>query len=1038
MNVSAWCIRNPIPALMFFVLLTLAGVYSYKTMQVQNFPDLELPTITVTASLPGAAPAQMESEVARKIENSIATIQGLKHIYTKAADGSATITAEFRLEKPTQEALDEVRSAVSSVRADLPADLRDPIVDKVNLSGSPILAFTLKSDRMDPEALSWFVDDALTKRMLGVKGVGKVTRVGGVNRQVQVLLDPARMQALGATAIDVSRQLRSMQLDAAGGRTDLGGSEQPIRIVANVQSAPEFGKIEIALQSGQRVRLEQIATVTDTFAEPRAVALLNGEPVVGFEISRSKGAGEIDVGNGVYKVIDELKKEHPDFTFTEAFNFVQPVQEEFDASMILLLEGALLAVLVVFLFLRDFRATFVSAVALPLSVIPAFIGMQYLGFTLNVVTLLALSLVIGILVDDAIVEVENIVRHLRMGKSPFQAAMEAADEIGLAVIATTFTLIAVFLPTAFMAGIPGKFFKQFGWTASLAVFASLVVARMLTPMMAAYLLKPIVKPHSDPKWLTWYMGWAKWCTKHRWITSIGAGLFFVASIMLVGQLQTGFIPPDDNSQTQVRLELPPGATLAETTAVAEKARQLVMGVKHVKSVYTTIGAGAAGTDPFAPPGTSETRKATLTIILADRGERDVRKQPIESEMRKVLEVIPAARVTVGLGASGEKYMLVLTGDDPNALSAAAIAIERDLRTIPGLGSVSSSASLVRQEVLVKPDTGKAADLGVSSSSIAETLRVATVGDYEQSLPKLNLSQRQVPVLVQLDPQARKELSQLERLLLPSSTPGKPPVMLGSIASIEMGSGPAVIDRYDRARNITFDVELGGQPLGEVTEVVKNLAAVKNLPAGVKVIEIGDAEIMIEFFVSFLLAMGAGILCIYIVLVLLFKDFLHPVTILMALPLSFGGAFVGLLLANKLLSMPSGIGIIMLMGVATKNSILLVEYAIVARRDMGVTRMEALMDACHKRARPIIMTTIAMGAGMLPIAIGWGSADTSFRSPMAVAVIGGLVTSTILSLIVIPPVFTIIDDIERGLKHLWGKLRRDPKPAVATHNSAAAE
>ncbi|MGL4230420.1 MAG: efflux RND transporter permease subunit, partial [Casimicrobium sp.] len=529
----------------------------------------------------------------------------------------------------------------------------------------------------------------------------------------------------------------------------------PIRIVGNVQSASEFGKIEVALQSGQRVRLEQIATVTDTFAEPRAVALLNGTPVVGFEISRSKGAGEIDVGNGVYKVIDELKKEHPDFTFTEAFNFVQPVQEEFDASMTLLLEGALLAVLVVFLFLRDFRATFVSAVALPLSVIPAFIGMQYLGFTLNVVTLLALSLVIGILVDDAIVEVENIVRHLRMGKSPFQAAMEAADEIGLAVIATTFTLIAVFLPTAFMAGIPGKFFKQFGWTASLAVFASLVVARMLTPMMAAYLLKPIVKPHSDPKWLTWYMGWAKWCTKHRWTTSIFAALFFVVSLIPVVanflpasflssgigrvfdavRIQAGFIPPDDNSQTQVRVELPPGATLAETTAAAERARELVMGVKYVKSVYTTIGAGAAGTDPFAPPGTSETRKATLTIILADRGERDVRKQPIETEMRKVLEVIPAARVTVGLGASGEKYQLVLTGDDANALSASAVAIERDLRTIPGLGSVSSSASLVRQEVLVKPDTAKAADLGVSSASIAETLRVATVGDYEQSLPK---------------------------------------------------------------------------------------------------------------------------------------------------------------------------------------------------------------------------------------------------------------------------------------------------------------
>jgi multidrug efflux pump subunit AcrB len=1042
MNVSAWCIKNPVPAIMFFILLTLTGVWSFMAMKVQNFPDLELPTITVVASLPGAAPAQMESEVARKIENAVATVQGIKHIYTKVSDGGATVTAEFRLEKSTQEALDEVRSAVASVRADLPADVRDPIVNKLNLSGSPVLAFTVNSKRVDSEALSWFVDDELTKRMLGVKGVGQVSRVGGVTRQVQVLLDPARMQSLGATAADVSRQLRGMQVDAAGGRTDVGGSEQPVRIIANVDNARALSQMEISLQGGQRVRLDQVATVVDTVAEPRAEALLNGAPVVGFEISRSKGASEIEVGKGVYATIAELKAKHPDLEFVEAFNFVEPVQEEFDASMTLLIEGALLAVLVVFLFLRDFRATFVSAVALPLSVIPAFIGMHYLGFTLNVVTLLALSLVIGILVDDAIVEVENIVRHLRMGKTPMQAATEAADEIGLAVIATTFTLIAVFLPTAFMSGIPGKFFKQFGWTASLAVFASLVVARMLTPMMAAYLLKPIVDEHRDPKWLTIYMKWAAWCTKHRWITSIAAAAFFAGSIALVAYLKTGFIPPDDNSQTQVRIELPPGSTLAETKVVAEKARTLVAGVKYVKSIYTTIGAGSAGGDPFAPPGASETRKATLTIILAPRGERSIRKQPIEAQIREAIEVLPGVRTSVGLGASGDRYQLVLTGDDSTALTSAALAIERDLRTIPGIGGIASSASLVRPEIIVRPDSAKAADLGVSSTSIAETLRVATVGDYDQSLPKLNLSQRQVPVLVQLDPAARKDISQIERLLLPSSTPGKPPVMLGSVASVEVGSGPAIIDRYDRARNITFDVELSGQPLGEITEAVKKLPSVANLPAGVKVIEIGDAEIMVEFFMSFLLAMGAGVLCIYIVLVLLFKDVLHPITILMALPLSFGGAFVGLLLANKLLSMPSGIGIIMLMGVATKNSILLVEYAIVARRDRGMSRLDALMDACHKRARPIIMTTIAMGAGMLPIAIGTGSADPSFRSPMAVAVIGGLVTSTILSLLVIPPVFTIMDDLERLIKRGWAAMtgwrNRGKRATVQPATTKAAE
>src|SRR3989344_3410279 len=533
MNVSTWSIKNPIPALMLFVLLTFGGLLSFNAMKVQNFPDIDLPTISVTVALPGASPAQLENDVARKIENSIATLQDLKHIYTKVQDGGATITAEFRLEKPTQEALDDVRSAVARVRGDLPGDVRDPIVTKMDLAAQPVLAFTIASTRMDDEALSWFVDDAVAKKLLTVRGVGAVNRVGGVQREVHVLLDPVKLQALNATAADVSRQLRLVQTESAGGRTDLGGSEQPVRTLATVQSAQELAGLTLALSDGRHVRLDQVATVTDTIAEPRALALLNGKPVVGFEVARSKGASEVEVGSAVQAALKEIRAQHPDLEITEAFNFVQPVQEEYDGSMHLLYEGALLAVLVVWLFLRDWRAKFVSAVAL--------------------------SLVVGILVDDAIVEVENIVRHLRMGKTPYQAAMEAADEIGLAVVATTFTLIAVFLPTAFMSGIAGKFFKQFGWTASLAVFASLVVARVLTPMMAAYILKPIVDTHKDPRWMTVYLRWAAWCIKHRWMTFIATAAFFIGSLALIPLLPTGFIPADDNSQTQVYMELPPGA-----------------------------------------------------------------------------------------------------------------------------------------------------------------------------------------------------------------------------------------------------------------------------------------------------------------------------------------------------------------------------------------------------------------------------------------------------------------------------------------------
>ena len=1035
MNVSAWCIKNPIAAIMFFVMLCFAGVLGYQNMKVQNFPDLEVPNIIVSASLPGGSPAQLETEVARKMEGAIAALQGLKNIYTKVQDGEVTITAEFRLEKPSQEALDETRSAVQQVRADMPADLRDPVVSKINISGAPVLAYTIKSSLLDDEALSWFVDDTLTRSLLAVRGVGSVSRVGGVTREVRVALNSAKMQALGVSATTVSHQLRQVQMDTSGGRANLGSSEQPLRTLATVRSAAELAGLELSVDDGKgggrKVRLSQVADVQDTTAEPRSAARLNGVPVVGFEIARSKGASEVDVGRGVRAALAQLKVSHPDMVLSEAFDFVTPVEEEYQASLTLLAEGALLAVLVVWLFLRDWRATFVTAVALPLSVIPAFIGMNYLGFSINVVTLLALSLVIGILVDDAIVEVENIVRHLRMGKTPYQAAMEAADEIGLAVIATTFTLIAVFLPTAFMSGIVGKFFKQFGWTASLAVFASLVVARMLTPMMSAYLLKPIVDHvENDGVVMRWYMRASRWCLQHRWWTALAAGGFFAGSLMLIPLLPTGFIPPDDNSQTQVYLELAPGSKLSDTLAAAEAARLLVMKVEHVKSIYTTVGGGSAGTDPFAASGSVEKRKATLTILLDARGTRP-RKQVVENNIRKALTELPGVRSKVGLGGSGESLVLALTSENPASLAAAAAALEKDLRTIPGLGSVASSASLVQPELTVRPDFARMADQGVTSSAIGETLRIATVGDYNAALPKLNLSGRQVPIVVRLADDARADLGALERLMVPGS---RGPVMLGQVATLQVSGGPAVIDRFNRLRDVKFEIELSGLPLGDVTALVNKLPAIVNLPADVKQVTIGDAEIMGELFASFGLAMLTAVLCIYIVLVLLFKDLLHPVTILAALPLSLGGAFVGLLVADKSFSMPSLIGLIMLMGVATKNSILLVEYAIVARRGndgsdgrevvSSMSRLDALLDACHKRARPIVMTTIAMGAGMMPIAFGWGAADSSFRSPMAVAVIGGLITSTFLSLLVVPTVFTFIDDLEQWLARLF---HRQPKP-----------
>ncbi|OIR13799.1 multidrug resistance protein MdtC [mine drainage metagenome] len=1023
MNVSAWSIRNPIPAVLGFAMLTFLGVMSFKSMKIQLFPDIDLPTVMVTASMPGASPDQMEAEVARKIENALASAQGLKHLYTHVTDGTAVISAEFRLERDTREALEDVRSTVTRIRSDLPKEMLDPVVTKVELSGKPIVTYTIADPEMSEEELSWFVDNNITKLLLGVKGVGAVNRVGGVTRQIRVELDPARLLALNITATEVSTQLNKIQQEAPGGRTDLGGMEQSVRTVATVQTAAQLAQMEISIRDGRRIRLDQVADVSDSIAERRSAALHDGRDVVGFEVIRSLGASDVEVGNGVARALESLKQTHPQVTVQRVFNTVDQVYETYKGSMEMIFEGSLLAVIVVIFFLRNTRATIVAATALPLAVIPTFALMHVFGFTINLVTLLALSLVVGVLVDDAIVEIENIMRHLEMGKSPYQAAMEAADEIGMAVIATTFTLVAVFLPTAFMSGIPGKFFVQFGWTAAVAVLFSLVVARLLTPMMSAYFLRPRAL-HATPKWLQIYLVWAQWCLHNRKKTLAFTAVFFVGSFVLAGTLPTAFQPKDNLSQTQVTLTLPPGTRFDQTYAMAEQARSIIMQNPNVTLVYTAIGAGSTGGNVFEPSGASDVRKATLSIQLKPRGERKLRKQQIEDQLREALMALPGVRFKVGLGSSSDKYQLVLTSENSELLASYALKVGQELRTIHGIGNVVSNSSVLRPELVVRPDFARAADLGVTSSQIAETLRVATNGDYDQSLAKLNLPDRQLPIVVKLRDDARQDIQLLSHLVVQGS---RGPVLLGSVANLSLESGPAEIDRYDRQRNISFEIELAGQPLGKVQAAVLALPSIRNMPAGVELAPVGDAEMMQELFASFGLAMFTGVMCIYIVLVLLFRDFMQPATILWALILSIPGAFLALFLTHTAISMPSMIGIIMLMGIATKNSILLVEYAIVSRRERGMNRSEALLDACKKRARPIVMTTMAMGAGMMPVALDLGMGDGSFRSPMAIVVIGGLITSTFLSLLVIPVVFTYVDDFIVWLRSLVGRFRTAGAP-----------
>lgn len=1011
LNVSAYSIKNPLVAILLFVLLTLGGIYGFMKMKVQQFPDIDLPAVVVTVTLPGAAPSQLENDIAKKIENKLTSIEGVKHIRTTLQTGAATMVTEFVLEKDIQEAVDDVRSAVGEVRGYLPAAANDPIITKVSTAGFPVVTYSVAAGNMNVEDLSWFVDDTVTKRLSDIPGVSTVSRIGGLQREITVTADPIALSGLKLSIAQLSEQITGIQQDSSGGEAEVGKTTQTIRVLGAVERASDLNNLQVAVPTGGTQALGRMAQITDGAADPSSIAKLDGQTVVAFNITRSRGASEVEVMELVDAELAKLSADVGNITIEKVYDRATPIAEDYQASLRMLIEGGLLAVVVVFLFLQNIRATIVAAVALPLSVIPTFLGMYLFGFSLNIISLLALSLVIGVLVDDAIVEVENIIRHLRMGKTPYEAAMEAADEIGLAVVATTFTLIAVFLPTAFMGGIVGQFFRQFGWTAALSIFASLMVARLITPMMAAYILKP-EKKHVEKQsvMMTWYLKIVSWTLQHRWITMGATLVLFVASLALVKLLPTSFIPDNDIDQTRVAIELTPDVALEDTEQVAALASKRILAMPEVTDIFTSVGEAQASMDSNSSGSSGKAENiASLDVVLAPRAERGTKKE-IERKISNILAEVPSARFTVGLSSGGESgYNFSLTSTDPHLLEQTAQQIMAEIRALPSAGSVTSDRSLPRQELTVTPNRLAMADKGVTTQDIATTLRVATVGDYEQRLSKLNLDTRQIPVVVRLPDIAKQNVSQLEGLYVPSASPAGEGVRVGEVASLDFGTGPAQISRLDRERAISITVQPANGELGDLVQAVKSIPSMQKLPASITIIDQGQAENMAELFSGFIIAMSVGVVCILGVLILLFGRILQPFTILMALPLSIGGAFVGLVITNSSLSMPSMIGFIMLMGIATKNSILLVDYALIAQR-RGLARFDAIIDACHKRARPIIMTTIAMGAGMLPLVFGWGDADPTFRRPMAAAVLGGLVTSTLLSLVVIPVVYTLMDDL----------------------------
>ena len=1058
MNFSAWSIRNPIAPILAFVLLMVLGWQSFNSLPITRFPAIDVPLVAITVTQSGAAPAEMEAQVTKEIEDAVAGITGVKNITSSISDGISTTAVEFRMEIPTDKAVQDVKDAIDQILGDLPGDVDAPIVTRIDVEGQAIMTFAVSAPAMSLAELSWFVDDTITSALQGRPGVGRVDRYGGAEREIRLELDPARLDAFGVTAAAVSQQLRAFNTDLGAGRAELGSGEQAIRLLGDQGDAQTLAALPIALPGGTQVRLGELGRITDTYQELRSFARSGDEEVVVFAVFRAKGASEVSVAEETNATLDRIRAENPGVTITMVDDTVFYTYGNYKSAIHTLIEGAILAVLVVLAFLRNWRATLIAAIALPLSAVPTFWVMDLLGFSLNLVSFLALTLATGILVDDAIVEIENIARHIRMGKSPYRAAIDAADEIGLAVIATTLTIVAVFVPVSFMPGIPGQYFSQFGMTVAIAVIFSLLVARLITPMMAAYLMRAKdaeENTHRDGVVMRSYLWFVRKSSRLRYLTLLAAFGILGVSVYYMAQIPGSFIPPEDVSRIPISVELPPGVTLQETERTTQAMFEMIRDVDGVANVFVLGGS--------SPTGDRDVRRASVTVIL-DRlehslehklytivrgipvlgdllperpsGGRERPQSDIEAEIFARLAAIPDIRAFKLNDRGGRDISYSILSRDEEALNLAVARLEEALRGDPALAAVSSEGALPRPEIQISPRIEEAARLGVSTAAIAEAVRVATIGDVDAALAKVGVDNRLIPVRVRLDDAARGDLARIAALRVPTATGASVP--LSAVAEVTIAEGPSVVERLNRERIATIGANLPpGVPLGVATARFNEIVAGVDLPEGVRIAESGDAEVQQELLASFQNAMVLGLLLVLTVLILLFKSVIQPFTILFSLPLAIGGVAGALILTSNPVSMPVLIGILMLMGIVTKNAILLIDFAI-EMRARGMDRFEAIVEAGHKRARPIIMTSIAMAAGMLPSALGVGEGG-SFRAPMATAVIGGILVSTVLSLVVVPAFFLIMDDLSRLLVWIFGRFigERDEEPAPPDNAALAA-
>ena len=1016
-GLSAWAIRRPIPTIVLFLVLTLAGIAAFLRLPVNANPAVSLPMVSVSIGQAGAVPVEMERAITRKVENALAGLPGVRHVQSSVQAGQSDTTVEFRLGTDTDRAVNDVRAAIGQMRGDLPQTIFEPVIQRVDIEGGAMLQFVVTAPSRSPASVTTFVDDVISRELLAVSGVQRISRFGGVEREIRVEPYLDRLAHYGLSVADLNRQLLRNHAEAPGGYVDRHGLRQVIRIPGRSSSLSQLQRLPIALSNGQHLPLGELGRVHEGLKAQSGFAELGGQAVVGFMLWRSKGASDTEVDGRVTAQLERLAAAYPDIRVRQVASTVEYTRASYETAMQTLIEGALLTVAVVFLFLRDWRATLISALALPLSILPVFIAMLWLDFTLNSITLLALTLVIGILVDDAIVEIENIERHIHMGERPLLAALNAADGIALAVLATTLTIVAVFAPVGFISGVVGQYFQQFGLTASIAVLASLLVARLLTPLLAAYFMQPkhlSVQQQSNGRWMTRYLQLLAWTLAHRRLTLLGMALPFVLAVVLATQLPSGFLPVNDSNLSQLRITLPPGRSPEEARHLASEVGRMLQKQADVAHVLMTAQSPA---------------EALIAITLKPRGVRERSRKAFEQAMLSKLTAMPDRRYLFLSDGGTPEVSVMLGGMDAAQLAGVARELERQASGLPMLANVQLTLAAPRSEILIVPRPAEAARLGVSSADIAETVRIASNGEVDAESAVFQSGDKSLPLRVSLNREEASQLASL-RALRVQTLAGDSTVALAAVTDIRFAEGESRIDRFDRQRRVALEANLASGSLGEALSAIYALPVMQALPAGVVRIDYGEAEYMDEMFANFSMAMAAGILAMLAILILLFRDFLQPITILSTLPLSLIGAIPALWLIGAALDLPAIIGILMLMGIVTKNAILLLDFTLDGMAQ-GQTRQQALLAACETRARPIIMTTVAMIAGMLPAVIGIG-ADAGFRVPMAATVIGGLLTSTLLSLLCVPVIFSYLDDL-RG----WLAPRLARLSSVTAADKAAA-